>query len=48
MKKYLFIGNTSENTGPANVNKGIVKHLSPSFCTSFSDNKLCKYVNSII
>lgn len=23
MRKYLFIGNTNENTGPANVNKGI-------------------------
>lgn len=48
MKKYLFIGNTNENTGPANVNKGIVKHLSSSFCTSFSNNKLCKYLNSVI
>lgn len=48
MRKYLFIGNTNENTGPANVNKGIVKHLSPNFCTSFSNNKLCKYLNSII
>lgn len=48
MRKYLFIGNTNENTGPANVNKGIVKHLSPNFCTSFSNNKLRKYLNSII
>ena len=48
MRKYLFIGNTNENTGPANVNKGIVKHLSSSFCTSFSNNKLCKYLNSVI
>lgn len=24
MKKFLFVGDTNGNTGPANVNKGIV------------------------
>lgn len=47
MKKYLFIGNTEENTGPSNVNKGIVQNFSPSFCISHSSSKIKKYASSM-
>lgn len=40
MKKFLFVGDTNGNTGPANVNKGIVANLSDAFCIADSVNKV--------
>ena len=45
MKKFLFVGDTNGNTGPANVNKGIVANLSDAFCIADSVNKVKKYIN---
>lgn len=46
MKKFLFVGGTNGNTGPANVNKGIVANLSDAFCIADSVNKVKKYINA--
>ena len=48
MKKFLFVGGTNGNTGPANVNKGIVANLSDAFCIADSVNKVKKYINAFI
>lgn len=48
MKKFLFVGGTNGNTGPANVNKGIVANLSDAFCIADSVNKAKKYINAFI
>lgn len=48
MKKYLFVGATDGNTGPANVNKGIVANLSDAFCIADSVNKVKKYIDAFI
>ena len=48
MKEYLFVGATDGNTGPANVNKGIVANLSDAFCIADSVNKVKKYINAFI
>lgn len=46
MKKFLFVGGTNGNTGPANVNKGIVANLSDAFCIADSVNKVKKYIDA--
>ena len=47
MKKFLFVGDTNGNTGPANVNKGIVANLSDAFCIEeLNDFAGSKYVKS--
>ena len=46
MKKYLFIGATDGNTGPANVNKGIVANLTENFRVASSSNKIPKYISA--
>ena len=48
MKKFLFIGGTNGNTGPANVNKGIVANLSDAFCIADSANKVKKYIDAFV
>lgn len=48
MAKYLFIGGTDGNTGPSNVNKGIVANLTSSFYVADSKNKVAKYMSAII
>lgn len=48
MKKYLFVGGTDGNTGPANVNKGIVANLPETFCVANSISKLKKYASAIL
>ena len=48
MKKFLFVGGTNGNTGPANVNKGIVANLSDAFCIADSINKVKKYIDAFI
>lgn len=48
MKKYLFVGCTNGNTGPANVNKGIVANLSDAFCIADSENKVKKYTDAFL
>ena len=48
MKKFLFVGDTNGNTGPANVNKGIVVNLSDSFCIADSVNKVKKYTDAFL
>ena len=48
MKEYLFVGATDGNTGPANVNKGIVANLSDAFCIADSVNKVKKYIDAFI
>ena len=48
MKKFLFVGGTNGNTGPANVNKGIVANLSDAFCIADSVNKVKKYIDVFI
>lgn len=47
MAKYLFIGGTNGNTGPSNVNKGIVANLTDSFRVADSKNKVAKYLSAI-
>lgn len=47
MKKYLFVGGTEGNTGPDNVNKGIVANLNDNFCFIKSRNKVKKYLDMI-
>ena len=48
MKKFLFVGGTNGNTGPANVNKGIVANLSDAFCIADSVNRVKKYIDAFI
>lgn len=48
MKKFLFVGGTNGNTGPANVNKGIVVNLSDAFCIADSVNRVKKYIDAFI
>lgn len=48
MIEYLFVGGTDGNTGPANVNKGIVANLTAKFCILDSKNKFVKYLSAII
>lgn len=48
MKKYVFIGSTDGNTGPENVNKGIVANLPQSFWIANSVNKFNKYVGAML
>lgn len=48
MAKYLFIGGTDGNTGPSNVNKGIVKNLTSNFYVADSKNKVAKYMSAIV
>lgn len=48
MKKFLFVGDTNGNTGPANVNKGIVANLSDAFCIADSVNRVKKYIDAFI
>ena len=48
MAKYLFVGEADGNTGPSNVNKGIVANLTDSFCVADSDNKIKKYLSAIV
>lgn len=48
MVKYLFVGGTDGNTGPSNVNKGIVANLPDSFYVADSKNKVAKYLSAII
>lgn len=48
MKKFLFVGGTNGNTGPANVNKGIVANLSDAFCIADSVNKIKKYIDAFV
>lgn len=45
MKKYLFIGETAANTGPSNVNKGIISNLSEAFLAVTCENKVKKYLS---
>lgn len=44
MRKYLFIGDTRGNTGPSNVNKGIVANLSKKFSIV---NEKCRIVKAV-
>ena len=44
MGRYLFIGGTEGNTGPDNVNKGIVSN----FFVISNGNKIKKYVNTLL
>lgn len=46
MGRYLFIGGTEGNTGPDNVNKGIVSNLPSNFFVISSGSKIKKYVNT--
>lgn len=48
MKKYLFVGGTDGNTGPSNVNKGIVANLTSNFYVADSKNKVVKYLSALI
>jgi hypothetical protein len=48
MAKYLFIGGTDGNTGPSNVNKGIVANLTSSFYVADGKNKVSKYLSALI
>lgn len=48
MAKYLFIGGTDGNTGPSNVNKGIVASLTSSFYVADSKNKVAKYLSALV
>lgn len=48
MAKYLFIGGTDGNTGPSNVNKGIVANLASSFYVADSKNRVAKYLSAFI
>lgn len=48
MIKYLFVGGTDGNTGPSNVNKGIVANLTDSFYAVDGKNKVAKYLSTII
>ena len=48
MAKYLFIGGTDGNTGPSNVNKGIVANLASSFYVVDSKNRVAKYLSAFI
>ena len=46
MKRYLFIGGTERNTGPDNVNKGIVSNLPSNFYVVSGGNKFKKYMDT--
>lgn len=48
MGRYLFIGGTEGNTGPDNVNKGIVSNLPSNFFVINNGNKIKKYVNTLL
>lgn len=48
MAKYLFVGGTDGNTGPSNVNKGIVANLTSNFYVADSKNKVAKYWSALI
>lgn len=48
MQKYLFQGNIMGNTGPTNVNKGLVCNLSDSFYVIHSKNKILKYLETVV
>lgn len=48
MGRYLFVGGTEGNTGPDNVNKGIVSNLPPDFFVISNGNKIKKYVNVLL
>ena len=48
MAKYLFVGETDGNTGPSNVNKGIVANLTSSFYVADSKNRVAKYLGALI
>lgn len=48
MGRYLFIGGTEGNTGPDNVNKGIVSNLPSNFFVISNGNKIKKYVNTLL
>lgn len=48
MRRYLFIGGIEGNTGPDNVNKGIVSNLPSNFLVISSGNKVKKYVNTFL
>lgn len=48
MKEYLFVGATDGNTGPANVNKGIVANLPSDFCIANNVNKIRKYFEAFV
>lgn len=48
MAKYLFVGETNGNTGPSNVNKGIVANLTGNFRVADSKNKVVKYLSTIV
>ena len=48
MGRYLFIGGTEGNTGPDNVNKGIVSNLPSNFFVISNGNKVKKYVNAFL
>ena len=45
--RYLFIGATDGNTGPSNVNKGIVANLTHDFLVVNMQGKVKKYLNVI-
>lgn len=47
MARYLFIGELVGNTGPSNVNKGIVANLTDDFGIAHSNNKVIKYLKAI-
>ena len=47
MNKYLFIGGTEGNTGPDNVNRGIIFNLPLNFRSIGGGNKIIKYINAI-
>lgn len=46
-RKYFFIGETNGNTGPNNVNKGIVSSLTENFTFLHSHNTIFKFVEAI-
>ena len=48
MREFLFVGGTNGNTGPANVNKGIVANLSDAFFIANSTNKIKKYIDAFV
>lgn len=48
MKEYLFVGGTNGNTGPSNVNKGIVANLTNGFCVADSKNRIAKYMSAML
>lgn len=45
--KYFFIGDTNGNTGPNNVNKGIVSSLTENFTFLHSHKTISKFIEAI-